>query len=48
MKIASFSENLEFEKRISITPEIAKKYLSLDFEVILKKKLWKTFRFCRQ
>ncbi len=35
MKIASISENQKFEKRITITPEIAKKYLSLNFEVIL-------------
>ena len=27
MIIASISENKEFEKRISITPEVAKKYL---------------------
>jgi NAD(P) transhydrogenase subunit alpha len=35
MKIASISENQEIEKRIAITPEIAKKYLSLGFEVSL-------------
>ena len=45
MKIASFSENLEFEKRISVTPEIASKYLSLGFEVILKNNYGKHLGF---
>ncbi len=35
MKIASISENQKIEKRIAITPEIAKKYISLGFEVSL-------------
>jgi len=35
MKIGSILENKDFEKRIAITPEIAKKYLNLDFEVFL-------------
>ncbi len=35
MKIASILENQEIEKRIAITPEIAKKYISLGFEVSL-------------
>ena len=35
MKIASILENQEIEKRIAITPEIAKKYLALGFEVSL-------------
>jgi NAD(P) transhydrogenase subunit alpha len=35
MKIASILENQKIEKRIAITPEIAKKYLSLGFEVSL-------------
>ena len=35
MRIASILENQEFEKRISITPDIAKKYLALGFEVTL-------------
>ena len=35
MRIASILENQKIEKRISITPEIAKKYISLGFEVIL-------------
>ena len=37
MKLVSISENLKLEKRISITPEIAKKYLSLGFEVTVQK-----------
>ena len=35
MKIASVLENQKIEKRIAITPETAKKYLSLGFEVVL-------------
>ena len=35
MKIASLSENQKIEKRIAITPEIAKKYISLGLEVYL-------------
>jgi len=35
MKIASILENQRIEKRIAITPEIAKKYISLGFEVSL-------------
>ena len=35
MKIASIPENRKIEKRIAITPEIAKKYISLGFEVYL-------------
>ena len=35
MKIASILENKTFEKRISITPEIAKKYIALGFEVLI-------------
>ena len=37
MKIASISENYNIEKRIAITPDVAKKYLSLGFEVFLPK-----------
>ena len=37
MKIVSLSENLNIEKRIAITPDIAKKYNSLGFEVMLPK-----------
>ena len=35
MKIASILENQKIEKRIAITPEIAKKYISLGLEVFL-------------
>ena len=38
MRIASVLENQKTEKRIAITPEIAKKYITLGFEVILSKK----------
>ena len=37
MIIGSVSENKEIEKRISITPEIAKKYINLGFEIQLSK-----------
>ncbi len=37
MRIVSISENKNVEKRISITPEIAKKYISNGFEVFLSK-----------
>ena len=35
MKIGSISENKNIEKRIAITPEVAKKYITLGLEVIL-------------
>ena len=35
MNLASISENINFEKRIAITPEIAKKYISLGFNLSL-------------
>ena len=35
MKIGSVLENQENEKRISITPDVIKKYTSLGFEVLL-------------
>ena len=38
MRIASISENLQFEKRIAITPDIAKKYIALGFEVVISEK----------
>ena len=38
MRIASILENQKIEKRIAITPEIAKKYITLGFEVILSEK----------
>ena len=37
MKIGSVSENRKIEKRIAITPDIAKKYISLGFDVHLSK-----------
>ena len=37
MKIASITENKNIEKRIAITPEIAKKYISSGFEVCIPK-----------
>ncbi len=37
MKLASISENHNLEKRIAITPEIAKKYVSLGFNLTLPK-----------
>ena len=36
MIIGSVSENKDQEKRISITPEIAKKYISNGFEVLIE------------
>src|SRR5210317_1501233 len=35
MNLASISENKEKEKRIAVTPEIAKKYISLGFNLSL-------------
>ena len=35
MKIGSILENRSIEKRIAITPEIVKKYVSLGFEISL-------------
>ena len=37
MRIVSISENKELERRIAITPEIAKKYISAGFEICLSK-----------
>ena len=37
MKIGSVLENQKVEKRIAITPDIAKKYISLGFEILLSK-----------
>ena len=45
MIIASISENKEFEKRISITPEVAKKYLDFGFKVCLSKEYGKHLGF---
>ena len=38
MKIVSVLENQNIEKRIAVTPDIAKKYISLGFEVLLSNK----------
>ena len=38
MKIVSVLEDKKVEKRISITPEIAKKYISMGFEVSLSER----------
>jgi NAD(P) transhydrogenase subunit alpha len=35
MNLASISENKNKEKRIAVTPEIAKKYISLGFNLYL-------------
>ena len=35
MRIVSISENQQLEKRVAITPEIAKKYIGLGFEVLI-------------
>tara|TARA_A100001388_G_scaffold147703_1_gene109654 strand:- start:1462 stop:2550 length:1089 start_codon:yes stop_codon:yes gene_type:complete len=37
MKIGSILEKKEFEKRVAITPEVVKKYLSLGIEIFLSK-----------
>ena len=37
MRIGSVLENQNLEKRIAITPEIIKKYISLGFEISLSK-----------
>ena len=37
MKVGSILENQSLEKRIAVTPEIVKKYLSLGFEILLSK-----------
>ena len=37
MKIGSIAENLKLEKRVAITPEIAKKFIDNGFEVSFKK-----------
>ena len=35
MRISSFKEDIDFEKRVAITPDVAKKYLNLGFELYL-------------
>ena len=37
MRVGSILENQSLEKRVAVTPEILKKYLSLGFEVFLSK-----------
>ena len=37
MKLGSIKENLEIEQRIALTPEIIKKYKSLELSIILPK-----------
>ena len=38
MRIVSILENQKIEKRIAVTPDIAKKYIALGFDVILSEK----------
>ena len=45
MKIGSISEDHTLEKRVAITPEVAKKFIDIGFEVTLQKKLCRSFRF---
>ena len=45
MIVGSVSENKNLEKRISITPDIAKKYINLGFEVQLSKNYGKHLGF---
>ena len=45
MIVGSISENKNLEKRISITPDIAKKYINLGFEVQLSKNYGKHLGF---
>ena len=39
MKIGSISEDLNLEKRISLTPELSKKYLDLGVEIFINNSL---------
>ena len=45
MIIGSVSENKDLEKRVSITPEIAKKYISIGFEINLSENYGKHLGF---
>ena len=45
MKIGSVNENKDLEKRVSITPEIAKKYINLGFEIQLSENYGKHLGF---
>ena len=38
MKIGSIREDLSLERRVAITPEIAKKFIKEGFEINLQKK----------
>ena len=42
MKVGSIKENLNLEQRIAVTPEIIKKYKSLDLSIILLKDMENT------
>ena len=42
MRVASISENKDLEKRIAITPDILKKYISLGFEIFVLAVLFET------
>ena len=48
MRIASISEDKTLEKRVAITPEIAKKYISNGFDVILSKDYGEHLGFTNQ
>ena len=48
MKIVSISENKSLEKRVSITPEIAKKYKSAGFEISLSERYGEHLGFTDQ
>ncbi len=45
MKIVSLSEDKNFEKRIAVTPDIAKKYIDLGFELLLPENYGKHLGF---
>ena len=45
MKIISLLEDKNFEKRIAVTPDIAKKYIDLGFELSLPKNYGKHLGF---
>ena len=45
MIIGSISENKDLQKRVSITPEIAKKYINLGFEINLSENYGKHLGF---
>ena len=45
MKIGSIIENIQLEKRVAITPEIAKKFIANGFEVCLQKNYAKHLGF---